>query len=261
MPDLDGGSQGLRGSLRSPTAYRAVPTVRPLSEPTRLRQPCRVRVACRHSLIPESPCRSSRNFLHPPLMLSRTSPLRVEINPWALDVNVEEVMKLRGAYVAAMATIETTLTELAIRASKHPQYAAVRPKFPSRRPDRIKYLRSVCERDGPLSAYRGFILGAVARFDAGLHFRDMLAHGRMQIISFSSGDATIKLEDYSADGEFIKFRVDNVQLSSLRARAHRMARLSRCVDFLYARLGDRLPLIEGEYQGTKPLPDWITGGR
>ncbi len=59
-------------------------------------------------------------------MLNRSSPLRVKVNPWTLDHTSTEVMQLRGAYVAAMGTVETILTELAIRASKQHDYAGTK---------------------------------------------------------------------------------------------------------------------------------------
>ena len=186
--------------------------------------------------------------------MHRTSPLRVEINPWALDHTINEVMQLRGAYIAALGTIETVLTELAIRASKHDAYVSVRAKFPSRRPDRLKYLEDVCEIDGPLTPYRGLIAGLIKRFRAGLSVRDILAHGRMQIMSGPGDDASIKLEDYSAAGELISFRRDQWTLKNFRTRTYRATRLSRSVVTLYARLGDRLPRVEGAYQGTTPTP-------
>jgi hypothetical protein len=187
-------------------------------------------------------------------MLNRTSPLRVEINPWALDHTLTEVMQLRGAFVAAMGTIETILTELAIRASKHGAYVGIRGSFPTRRPDRLRFLENVCDTEGPLTQYRSLILGIIRRFSGGLALRDILAHGRMQVLTGPGDDASIKLEDYSAAGEFIKFRTEQHTLKSLRKRVYRTARLSRCVDSLYVRLGDLLPPIQGAYQGTTSIP-------
>lgn len=187
-------------------------------------------------------------------MQHRTSPLRVEINPWTLDHTLTEVMQLRGAYVAAMATVETILTELAIRASKHEAYVALRGRFPSRRPDRLRYLGAVCETTGPLTPHRSLVLGVIRRFEDGLSLRDILAHGRMQVLTGPGDDASIKLEDYSASGEFIQFRRDQYTLKTLRRRVYRATRLSRCVDSLYGRLGELLPPIEGAFQGTTPIP-------
>ncbi|NTS66347.1 hypothetical protein HRV97_14405 [Sphingomonas sp. HHU CXW] len=186
-------------------------------------------------------------------MLNRTSPLRVEINPWTLDHTLTEVMQLRGAYVAAMGTVETILTELAIRASKHQAYAGIRARFPSRRPDRLKYLTSVCNSVGPLTPYRGLVLGIIHRFENGLVLRDIEAHGRMQVITGPGDDASIKLEDYSAAGEFIQFRQDQYTLKTMRLRVYRATRLSRSVDMLYGRLDELLPAITGEFQDTTPL--------
>lgn len=187
-------------------------------------------------------------------MLNRSSPLRVEMNPWTLDHTLTEVMQLRGAYIAAMGTMETILSELAIRASKHVAYAGLRGRFPSRRPDRLKYLRAVCETPGPLTPHRGLVFGIMRRFEDGLALRDILAHGRMQVLTGPGDDASIKLEDYSAAGEFIQFRRDQYTLKTLRVRVYRATRLSRCVDSLYGRLGELLPQIDGAFQGTTEIP-------
>lgn len=186
-------------------------------------------------------------------MLNRSSPLRVEVNPWTLDHTLTEVMQLRGAYVAAMGTVETILTELAIRASKHQAYAGIRGRFPSRRPERLKYLATVCDTVGPLTPHRGLILAVMRRFEDGLALRDIMAHGRMQVLTGPGDDASIKLEDYSAAGEFIQFRRDQYMLKTLRVRVYRTTRLSRSVDSLYFQLGDLLPPVTGEFQGTNPI--------
>lgn len=184
---------------------------------------------------------------------SSHSPLRVEVNPWTLDSTLLEVMQLRGAYVAAIGTVETILTELAIRASKDPAYTTVRSNFPSRRPDRIKFLKRVTELPGPLSRYRLLILSIVRRFEEGLSMRDVFAHGRMQILSGPGENATIKLQDYSAQGGQVAFREDVYYLDSLRRRVHASTRLSRAVDRLYFKIGDLLPHISGQYQGTTEI--------
>ena len=80
--------------------------------------------------------------------------------------------------------------------------------------------------------------------------RDIFAHGRMQVLSGPGATATIKLQDYSAQGEHVAFREDIYYLESLRRRVHAATRLSRAVDRLYFRLGDLLPHISVEYQGT-----------
>lgn len=175
------------------------------------------------------------------IMLNRSSPLRVEINPWTLDSTLHEVMQLRGAYVAAWGTIETRLTELAIRASKHEKYSSIRASFPSRRPDRLKFLEAVCTAEGPLKPFVGLIAAAVQRFRAGLELRDMLAHARMQVLSGPGDGATITLKGYTAAGDSIASRNGLHSLRDLRETTYRATRLSRCVDCLYGRIGQLLP--------------------
>ena len=71
----------------------------------------------------------------------------------------------------------------------------------------------------------------------------------MQVLTGLGDDASIKLEDYSAAGEFIQFRRDQYTLKTLRVRVYRTTRLSRSVDSLYGQLGDLLPPVTGEFQG------------
>ena len=83
--------------------------------------------------------------------------------------------------------------------------------------------------------------------------RDIMAHGRMQVLTGPGDDASIKLEDYSAAGEFIQHRQDQYTLKMLRVYVYRATRLSRSVDMLYGRLEELLPAITGKFEGTTPL--------
>lgn len=174
----------------------------------------------------------------------RTSPLRVEINPWTLDSDLEEALLLRGAYIAAIATVETNLTELVIRASKHPAYDGIRARFPSRRLDRIKYLQDICKREGPLTPWRTLLNAVLNRFNASLADRDLFAHGRMQVLSGAGGTTVIQLGDFYATGDVIEYRYELLMpLADLRHKAYRAARFSRVASLLYLKLGDNLPPI------------------
>jgi hypothetical protein len=184
----------------------------------------------------------------------RESPYRVERNPWTTDVELLRVLQARGGYVAAMGHIETTLTELAIRASKHPAYGSIRQTFPTRRPDRLKFLQEVCERDGPLRPYRTLLRSIITRFEHGFEIRDYLSHGRMRILSGPGDDASLKFEDYYANGAALAFRMHQTTCRRLEADAHRMAGFSRAVDRLYARLGPRLPAVTAEFHRTIENP-------
>lgn len=166
-------------------------------------------------------------------MNGRNSPLRVELNPWTLDHTLHDVMQLRGAFVAALGTIETILTEAAIRISKMECYTQIRPAFPTRRPDRIRYLQAICNSAGPLHRYRPLVTAVIVRFEWALEMRDMLAHGRMQVLSGPGSSATISFQDYYGQGGVIILREKVYILEELRAHVHSLTRTSRAVNWLY----------------------------
>lgn len=177
-------------------------------------------------------------------MEGRCSPLRVEFNPWTLDHHLEEALLLRGAFIASMGMIETNLTELAIRASKHAAYTGIRATFPTRRPARIDYLDTVCRHKGPLSQCASLILGILSRFRANLDDRDLFAHGRMQVLSGAQDTTIVRLGDFYAEGGTIVYRESHmITLPELRRKTERVARLSRTASDLYLRLGDALPAL------------------
>jgi hypothetical protein len=151
-----------------------------------------------------------------------------------------------------MGAIENIITELIIRAAKHEAYAGVRPAVPSRRNERMTYAKRLCDAPGPLQKCGPLILQTIARFEGGLELRDILAHGRMQVVS-NPGHFVIKLGDYFAHGDAIAYRVLELAGSDLELYANRMARTSRAVDWLYSRTTDLLPAIEGAYQGSTDM--------
>ncbi len=103
------------------------------------------------------------------MALSR-SRFRPEVNPWTHDEDLHECLMLRGASLAAMESMETIFTEVAIRASRLPVYAAVRADFPSRRAARLQFLKTIIAM--PVPSYRlrdsGKMRSSVLRADC--HF-------------------------------------------------------------------------------------------
>ena len=174
-------------------------------------------------------------------MDGRASPLRLEVNPWTLDHSLHEALLLREAYIAALGTVETILTELAIRASWLPSYSTARLAFPKRRGDRIGYLRKIAILPGPLLPYASILLSIIDRYEAENQRRDMLAHGRMQVLTMHGGGARIKLRGFSAMGKEIAMREDVFWIDDFRHAVHKRTRMSRAVDRLYDRLDVHLP--------------------
>lgn len=175
----------------------------------------------------------------------RTSPFRSERNPWVNDEDLHHAMLCRGSIVASMGAIETRLTELAIAASKHDSYYDMRANFPSRRPARINYLRSLQAAPGPLSDGSRLLDLVLNRFEGALELRDLCAHANMQVLSGPGEGWEAQLQDYFADGAAIKYRQRRIGSREFERHAVEAASLSRAVDRLFRRAMKELPPIHG----------------
>lgn len=178
-------------------------------------------------------------------MTTNRSPFRTERNPWLSDEHIHESLFLRGAYVAAIGTVETMLTEIAIAASKVPAYASLKVKFPSRRNDRIDYLRKVACVPGLLHRYATLIEAVLRRFEEALELRDLFAHARQQIYSSLIKHALweVRLFDFYANGSAIAYRERRITDTELRRLALRAASFSRAVASLHYGARALLPPI------------------
>lgn len=175
---------------------------------------------------------------------TRTSPYRVEVNPWVSDDELHQVFLLRGVIISALAYCETRLTELAIRASKHPAYVGAREKFPSGRDKRMSFLGKIVTLPGPLLPLRMRLTALLREFQATFELRDIMAHGGMQVLS--GDDPRINTWDYVAGTPAIDQRTRTWSTSSLDRLARRAARLSRATNGVYNRACRNLPeLVQG----------------
>ena len=180
------------------------------------------------------------------MVVGRVSPYRLEINPWLLDSDLEKTLLARGAFVSAVGEIETRLTEISIRLSRLPHYRELRQSFPSRRKDRIAFLRSAAQSDGPLSDHGPALLKFVVRYEQFCLLRDILAHGSTKALSLNEGGATVKLYDFFADGDNIMHRRENCTSFDLERKARRVSRCARALNYLLSQVdAQRLPPLEG----------------
>lgn len=178
------------------------------------------------------------------------SRLRVFEVPWLTDTDMERILLFRGTFVSAAAQVETILTELAVRASYHPNYVDAREHFPRRRDDRIKHLRKLCILPGPL-APRAKRLDAIVQFyEASQTMRDRLAHARMTARSdggmiaraFGLTEA-VRLLEIAGGGDLVELRDNRMSINELRQLAERAALVSRATERYYAWAGSVLPSI------------------
>lgn len=166
------------------------------------------------------------------------SAYRNERNPWPNNEHLHASFFFRGAYVAAIGTVETLLTDLAISASKEIAYDSIRPSFPTRRNDRIDYLRKVALTAGPLYRYRTLIEAILIRFEKATDLRDLCAHARQSIYSgmIAGAEWEIRFYDWFAESRSVinkrDFRLNDRQF---RTRVLRAASFSRAVTRLHFR--------------------------
>jgi hypothetical protein len=176
----------------------------------------------------------------------RSSPYRIEINPWLLDVDLARIIAARGAFVAAVGELETSLTEVAIRLSRISDYYALRTKFPSRRKDRIKFLKQACEANGPYMHLAPVLQKFLSRFEAFSEYRDLLAHARMRALSGPDDSVSIVFSDYYAAPEGVNFREERATLRELERKARRVCRCVRAFNFLFDQIRESLPPLTSQ---------------
>jgi hypothetical protein len=174
----------------------------------------------------------------------RSSPYRLEINPWALDDELMRVHLARGAFLAGVAELEIGLTEIAIRLSRLSEYQSLRGSFPSRRKDRMRFLRAACNLSGSLSRFAPALEKIIIRYENFWDYRDLLAHARMRVLSLPDGDATIELSDYYAQADQIAHRIERASLHGLEKKARRVCRAARAFNYLYSLVDNELPSLD-----------------
>lgn len=176
----------------------------------------------------------------------RWSEYEIEANPWARKEDVEAAMLFRGVSISSWAAVETTLSEIAFRASCHQAYIEIREGFPYRLSDRLRYFKAVLDRPGPLTPYNNLARLVVARWKTGATMRHILAHGRMRVLSGPGKISTVTFTDVRpAQGGNGTLRTTMMALNDFGAGARRAARFSRLVQRLFMRLdaGDLLPQL------------------
>lgn len=174
----------------------------------------------------------------------RSSPYRLEINPWVMDAELTRAHVARGAFLAGVAELEIGLTEVAIRLSRLDEYHGLRERFPTRRKERIRFLREACNLVGPLSQYASILEKVILRYEEFCTYRDLLAHARMRVLSMPHGNASIALTDYFARGEEITQRIERASLFELERKARRVCSVARAFNYLYHRVDSELPTLD-----------------
>lgn len=152
----------------------------------------------------------------------------LEINPWTPNNLLNNSMLCRGAIISAWGYIETTLIELAIRASHMDQYCSLSARYPYRLEGRINFMRKVLDSEGPFFQFRRHGHTFLDRFERAAELRHILAHAKMQIL------VMIIFVDYSpAQNGMISRRYRRFTIDQLEQMARKATRLSRLMHISY----------------------------
>jgi hypothetical protein len=154
---------------------------------------------------------------------------RAVINPWVRDNDLARALVLRGSILWSYSHIEQKLTDVAIRCSHSPEYRDLREKPPFSSGQRIAYLRSVLETDGPLSRFEALGTAILDRYEASRAVRNRMAHADMEALP----DWAITFEELVVDGREITYRRKPYWPGELEEVAVRAARFSRAVQRIH----------------------------
>lgn len=165
---------------------------------------------------------------------------------WTPDEDLRDIVFRTGVIVWAFSTIDYTLSELAFRASNHPDYIGVRDSYPASIEGRIKYWTALLNRPGPLRRYRKLGEPFLERYRKLRDLRHMMAHARLSPVL----DHWVQYDriNRQPNGEVVYEYVRHTP-ADLRSKAASAARLSRICRRLYWRI-NRLDLL--------PRPDAMT---
>ena len=116
--------------------------------------------------------------------MKNIDPLRyaLEINPWTPADDLREATLWRGVIVGAWGSVETTLKEIALRASKTDPYGSIDCRIPNSRSELVSHLRGVLIIEGPLCSIRNEIDELLSGYDQGANDRNLLAHAHMEVL-------------------------------------------------------------------------------
>jgi len=160
----------------------------------------------------------------------------LEMNPWQTEESINTALLCRGAIVAGWANVESSLIEVAIRASRYPAYQGHRDSFPTKLKTRVTYLREIIELPGPLRPHAKLGRAVLDRYQATEDLRNMMAHARMQVLP--GWGATFHFFQ-AASGSQIRYRTRRFTEIELQFLGNKAARFSRAVRRLVATINAR----------------------
>ncbi len=114
----------------------------------------------------------------------------------SIMADIEEGQNLRGWIANAYAQIEYLLGDLIFRCRAFPEYTDETATFPHGAPKRVKKIRQIIRKSGPLSPYAAALNSIMERFEKGHETRNLLAHGFCEYLYTSTGDAGFQFKKW-----------------------------------------------------------------
>jgi ADP-ribose pyrophosphatase YjhB (NUDIX family) len=152
--------------------------------------------------------------------------------------DIEEGQRLRGWIANAYAQIEFLLGDLIVRCREFPEYDTdAKRNLTHSAAKRVRLVRSMLEKSGPLSPFAEELLSIVDRFEERHETRNLLAHGFFVYLHTPSGDAGFQFKKWHRqdDGDD-KQLIRTFRLSDLKSERENFVSLSQEALQLFRRM-------------------------
>ena len=110
--------------------------------------------------------------------------------------DTDEGQRLRGWITNSYAQIEFLLGDLIVRCREFSEYQLHTGTLPYGGSGRVKKVRLILKKNGPLDRFTDRLLTVINRFDEGHDIRNLLAHGFCVYLHTSNGDAASQFQKW-----------------------------------------------------------------
>jgi hypothetical protein len=158
---------------------------------------------------------------------------------------MRRALLLRGAIVSAWAAIDTTMSEVALRASTSEHYSSISSRYPYSAESKAKFLRAVIEREGPMRRFKDTGQALLRQYEDLKDLRHQMAHASMRILP----NWGVTFIDYRPTSEgTVTVRRHRYTLDQLNRLARKATRLSRIVQRAKAQIDSDglLPTLQSD---------------
>lgn len=156
----------------------------------------------------------------------------------AFKADIQEGQRFRGWIANAYAQIEFLLGDLIVRCREFPEYDTdTKKKLTHSAAKRVRLVRSILEKPGPLSPFAAELISIVDRFEERHETRNLLAHGFCTYLHTSSGDAAFEFKKWHRQDDRNDTKlIRTFRLSDLKSERENFVSLSQEALQLFKRM-------------------------